>query len=337
VTIDRRHAAFGLGSSLVLAGCAIARPSAPVMVNLAEAAAEPEGLDAAADIAQRMTVPVRINGSGPYSFVVDTGANRSVIGLEVAGALDLPRAGRAPIHGIAGVEPAETVSVASLAVGELNSRRLRLPMLPKARLGVDGLLGVDVLRDREVTLDFEQDRLRIDASGRGVKAVRGVANSRLRDSAPDDMVIVPARFRFGQLIIVDADVGGLPVTAFLDSGSQNTVANRALQRAVAGRLPDLAAQKTVVRMISATGQTASGELSPLPGLRLGGLRIGRLSAVFADLHIFDVWDLKEQPALLIGVDVMRHFRSIRIDFGRRQVVFHVPAGTSLPAPPPPPR
>lgn len=332
--VDRRRAGAWIASSIAVAGCAVARPT-PVMVNLADASPEEQGLATAADIAKRMTVPVRVNEAGPYDFVVDTGANRSVLATEIAGPLSLPSAGRSPIHGIAGVEPAETVSVASLRVGELVSKRLRLPTLPRARLGVAGLLGVDVLRDREVTLDFEANRLRIDASGRGVKAVRGAANSRLAEAVALDTVIVPARFRFGQLIIVDADVGGLPVTAFLDSGSQNTVGNLALQRAVAGRLPDLAAQRSVVQLISATGQTASGELSPLPGLRLGGLRIGRLSAVFADLHIFDVWDLIDSPALLIGIDVMRHFRSIRLDFGRRQVVFRLPVGVAIPPPPVP--
>lgn len=327
--VDRRQAAAWLASSTVLAGCAVS-PAARVLVNLADLGnGDDPDLDTATDISRRMTAPVRVNEAGPYAFVVDTGANRSVLSQELARALNLPSAGRAPIHGIAGVEPADTASVATLRVGELLSRRLRLPTLPRARLGVDGLLGVDVLREREVTLDFEARLLRITPSGRGVKAVRGVANSRLAELIPEDSVIVPARFRFGQLIIIDADVGGVPVTAFLDSGSQNTVGNLALQRQVFGRLPDLASRRAVVQLMSATGQIASGELSPLPGLRLGGLRIGRLSAVFADLHIFDVWDLADKPAVLIGIDVMRHFRSIRLDFGRRQVIFRLPQGSGV--------
>lgn len=136
------------------------------------------------------------------------------------------------------------------------------------------------------------------------------------------MVVVPARQRFGQLIIIDADVGGQAVTAFLsDSGSQNTVGNLALRDAILGAGPERTVQTLQVRLMSATGQTAAGELAPLPPLRVGGLRMGGLSAVFADLHVFDIWDLKAQPAILIGIDVMRHFQSIELDFGRKLVTF----------------
>ena len=42
-----------------------------------------------------------------------------------------------------------------------------------------------------------------------------------------DRFVVPAKYRFGQLIIIGADVAGRAVTAFLDSGSQSTVGNLA--------------------------------------------------------------------------------------------------------------
>jgi hypothetical protein len=40
--------------------------------------------------------------------------------------------------------------------------------------------------------------------------------------------------------------------------------------------------------------------------------------------VFDIWDLKAQPAILIGIDVMRHFQSIELDFGRKLVTFRTP-------------
>ena len=114
------------------------------------------------------------------------------------------------------------------------------------------------------------------------------------------VVIVPARQRFGQLTIVDAEVNGVPVTAFLDSGAETTVGNLALRDAVMIREPGLRAQVIVVQLVSATGQMVSGELSRIPPLRLGGLRIGNLSCVFADLHTFRIWDLLDRPAILVG-------------------------------------
>jgi predicted aspartyl protease len=319
--------AWSAGALAVLAGCTSGPKPPPILVNLADQAS-PAGVDSAADASGRVTVPVRINGQGPFDFVVDTGANRTVISAELAARLALPPRGEAPIHGIVGVEPAPTALVDELTVGIVRSRRLRLPILPRARLGVDGLLGVDVLRDRKVRIDFLKRELRIEAS----------AGTRSPDLSPLDMrrnpggsrtaereVVVPAKFRFGQLIIVAADVAGRPVTAFLDSGSQSTVANLALRRAVLGKSSDPKARRYTTPLYSATGQTAQGEVAELPPLRIGGLTLRKVLAAFADLHVFDLWRLQDRPTILIGVDVMRAFEAVTLDYGRREVVFTLPA------------
>lgn len=347
---SRRHATLGLAGALGLQACAAARGAGAMLVNLAEVAPLPSPspdvnealLAAEADVARRMTVPVRLNGRGPFEFVVDTGANHSVLAAELAEPLGLPAGAAAAVHGIAGVEQAATVVINRLAVGAVTSRRVRMPLLAEARLGAQGLLGVDVLRNRRVTLDFKANQLRIQPSDAGnLPRVTVGSAARMRGDAketqalPDaSVVVVPARQRFGQLIIIDADVGGHPVTAFLDSGSQNTVGNLALRDAILGAGPERAVQTLQVRLISATGQTAAGELAALPPLRVGGLRMGGLSAVFADLHVFDIWDLKAQPAILIGVDVMRHFQSIELDFGRKLVTFRTPPSSLRRAPTP---
>lgn len=340
----RRDLLLGFAGLSALAGCApIARPEPQVLVNLASTVAPPaEGapdvptsLQANADLASRVTVPVFLNGQGPYEFVVDTGANHSVVATDIAKTLGIVAEGKAEVHGIAGVEPAETAIIGTLGVGAVVTRRLKAPLLARERLGGSGLLGVDVLKNRRVLIDFEHNELQISASGSsGAPKVLPGRGSRIsRPDEPDpSTVTVPARYRFGQLIIIDADVGGQPVTAFLDSGSQNTVGNLALKEKVFSE-PARAAQSVVVQLISATGQHAAGELAPLPPLRLGGLTVGGLSAVFSDLHVFNIWDLKDQPALLIGIDIMRHFRSIELDFGRRVVIFRTPPRRLGPPPP----
>ena len=272
-----------------------------------------------------MSVPVRLNEQGPFTFAVDTGANRSVIATETATALALPADGQEPVHGIAGIESSQTVKVDRLTVGQVTSRHLRLPTLSAEALGVQGLLGVDVLKDRRAVLNFKENRLEIGLSGNEF-AVNMVGGGRLGDTERDPSIVsIPARYRFGQLTIVDADVGGLKVTAFLDSGSQNTVANLALYRQMLAHDPELTAKLAKVELLSATGQVASGDLCLLPSLRLGGLKMTGLSAVFADLHTFDIWGLLDRPSILIGVDVLRHFDAVELDFGRRTVTFHTPA------------
>lgn len=283
-------------------------------------------LETALDPSARMTVPVNVNEAGPFTFIVDTGANRSVLASEVAETLQLPVKDQTSVHGIAGVQTAPTVAVRRLRIGGLASGRLAIPVLPRRYLGGEGLLGVDVLADRRITLDYRQRRFTVASS---FQADRPGAADATRIAGPaqrDPSVIrVPARQRFGQLTIVDAEIGqGQKLTAFLDSGSQATVGNLALRDAVSRRVPDLARRLVQVQLVSATGQTMLGELAALPILRLGGLRIGNLSCVFADLHTFRIWDLLDSPAILIGVDVLRAFDAVELDFGRRTVAFHTP-------------
>lgn len=318
-----RRAAVGGLFGAVLTGCAAPGP----MVNLLQLTPPPsagasEVLETAFDPASRMTAPVFLDGAGPFPFVVDTGANISVVSAELAQRLQLPQVGSAPVHGIAGVLDAPLVRVRKLSVGQVSSVVDKAPVLPRGRLGVDGLLGMDVLRGRRLTMDFRRERIEIAKSGPRPSAQP--MRSMTRADRRNPVFVVPARIRFGQLVIVDAEIAGVRVLAFLDSGSQSTIGNRALLEAVARHNPRFTEGLVRARLISATGQTATGELAAMPPLRLGGLLIGNLVTAFADLHIFDIWGLRDRPAILVGADVMREFNSVEIDYGLRAVTFHPP-------------
>ena len=195
-----------------------------VLVNLADMQVHDPTLEQVAtdrDKAHRVTAPVMLNGRGPFEFVVDTGANRTVVATEIAAELGLPAAGTAEVHGIAGIESSSMALVERLAVGRIETPRLKTPLLTRDRLGADGLLGVDVLRNRRLAIDFRRNTItiyRANAANLGLSL--GVQDSRLNQSGHSfdgtDYTVVPARMRVGQLIVVDADLGGVPVVAFLD-------------------------------------------------------------------------------------------------------------------------
>ena len=62
-------------------------------------------------------------------------------------------------------------------------------------------------------------------------------------------------------------------------------------------------------------------------LRLGGMALNNISAAFAPLHIFSLWGLNDRPAMLVGIDILRHFEEVTLDFGRREVTFVRSRGT----------
>ena len=267
----------------------------------------PTSLATIADIYKRMTASVRVNGRGPYQFVVDTGANQSVLASELAAQIGLSTGQLEPLHGVAGVQMAAT-TMADLTIGGRVQQNAPLSLLPGAAIGAPGLLGLDRLANQRVTLDFKGRTLRIEAS-----------QSAYRN--PDDRV-VKATKRDGQLTLVDADVAGIPVTAFIDSGAQSTIGNRALHTYAMNLNPNTRTATTVV--LSATGQTVPAEVAELLRLRIGGLVLPSWPVAFADLHTFQLWRLNDKPAILLGVDILSRFEYVSLDFPRGEVRFKVP-------------
>jgi predicted aspartyl protease len=307
--LDRRGAALMALAGALWPVSAWADFTTPPLIPRPPLAPQPPAdIGVFTDLYRRMTAPVRINGQGPFAFVVDTGANRSVVSAELAAQLALPRGPDQSLNDAAGVRSAPAVS-ARLAVGGREARELVLSVLPAETIGGQGMLGLDRLADQRLTLDFQGQQLRIEG-----------AHGSARD--PLD-VVVRARRKSGQLTLVDADLAGAPITAFLDSGSQTTIGNPALH--ALARAKDPKGLWSSASIVSATGQTIPAEVANLPNLRVGGLRMQHLSVAFADLHTFHLWDLTGRPTILLGVDVLSRFDAVQLDFARGEVRFRLPA------------
>src|SRR6218665_2679642 len=65
----------------------------------------------------RMTVGVSIAGRGPFPFIVDTGAERTVISSELARTLSLQPGRTATVHSMSEVSRIATVVIPALLVG----------------------------------------------------------------------------------------------------------------------------------------------------------------------------------------------------------------------------
>lgn len=107
-----------------------------------------------------LLVGVTINGNGPFTFVLDTGAESSLIDSSVAKRLDLKAAGSPhPISGIGGVQQAVPVQ---LKDWRMDTLRLPAMTMDSASFGGDhlgnnirGLLGSDVLSQfGTITIDY---------------------------------------------------------------------------------------------------------------------------------------------------------------------------------------
>lgn len=310
--LSRRQAAGGLLGAVSLAaapapvrGASLALPPQPQPAAPAQVALSGDTIEAGVDPFARMTAPVLLNGHGPYPFMLDTGANITCIARRLADELKLPILEPRPMHTMVGIRTQPIAVLDELRVGRLKRRDMPVLAADLPDTAVAGVLGVDWLDNQRVTLDFASNSVEFAASAkeRGAKG----------------RVVVPAHRRLGQLTIVDAELGAAPVSAMIDSGSQDSLCNRPLMRLLAW--DDIPQKREVVSMVSVLGEPFQGEMVYLPFLRLGGLQLGNVPVVYADTHVFEIWGLADRPAVLLGMDLLKQFRAVSLDFGRSQVRF----------------
>jgi predicted aspartyl protease len=283
---------------------------APAAAGEAPAADPGYAVDFGEDRHERMTVPVSIGTSGPYAFVVDTGAERTVIARELAATLRLSSAGNTRVHSMTEVSDIPTVAIPTLGVGGKEVRGIRAPALERRNLGAEGMLGVDSLQSQRVSFDFKRQLMTI------------VPSRRHEERWTDDAIVVTARNRFGHLVLVDASVEGQKVWVIVDTGAQATVGNLTLLRKLQkrGRLRPIAP----VEMVSVTGGRLTAEQSLVKHVRLGGMDIYDLPVAFNDVHPFKQLGLMDRPAILLGMDALRLFERVSVDFANRKVKLLAP-------------
>jgi len=277
-------------------------PPAPVS-SLDLQAAETLGYNVGAD--ERMTVPVNIGARGPYDFIVDTGSERTVISRELASQLDLDPGRSVVVHSMTEVSRVATVVVAGLRVGQRTMDDIHAPALSRVHLGAAGILGVDTLQRQRVVFDFQRREMTI-------------MPSRRRDPIwPEGTIVVTGRSRFGRLMLIDAAVDGQRVYVIIDTGAQITVGNTALRRALERR--HRLGPMAPVGLISVTGGRFTAEYSVARRIRIGDANIRNLPIAFADVHPFRQLELLDRPALLLGMDALRAFDRVSVDFANRRV------------------
>ena len=257
------------------------------------------------DFYQRMTVPVSIDGRGPYRFVVDTGAERTVIARELAATLDLGKGRTARMNSMSEVSDIGTVIIPELEVGGKQVHAIHAPALSRRNLGAEGMLGVDSLKTQHVSFDFVRQQMTVTPSQKHA------------DNWARYAIVITARNRFGHLVLVDAQVDGQKVWVIVDTGSQATIGNSALRRKLEKKRR--LGTTTPVQMTSVTGGTIMADQTITRNIRIGGVDIRKMPIAFADVHPFKKLDLMDRPALLLGMDALMLFDRVSVDFAKREV------------------
>jgi hypothetical protein len=255
----------------------------------------------------RLTVQVKVNGSGPYDFIVDSGADTSVVGLRIARALQLPLGTPAILNGMTARNIVDRVKVDQLGLGTTTIRDLQLPALREADLGGAGMIGIDALSQQRLMMDFEKRLIKVEDARIPAKVY------------PGEIVVIARRHR-GQLILTQVRAAGLPLDAVIDTGTQITIGNLALRdKLIRGNRRKF----LTIPVTGVTGVTIKMEFAKIAELRLGPVVLNDVPMAFADVPPFKLFGLSDQPALLLGTDLLESFRRVSLDFRARKVRFQL--------------
>lgn len=261
---------------------------------------DPDGHD-------RLTVAITIGGQGPFDFLIDTGAQATVLSRELADRLQLTDRLPALLIGLVSSAQIETVAVDDLMLGRHNFNVPKAPLVDAEHLGIgiDGILGLDGLQQRRVLIDFIKRKIEVaDADELGGN--RGYE------------IIVKARRRLGQLIITDAMVDGVRTAVLVDTGAQASVINQAL----VDRLRTRSHQTT--QLMDVNGTQIEGPLHVLRTFTVDSLSISQIPAFVVDSPAFKALGINDKPAMILGMRELRLFRRVAIDFDTRRILFDIP-------------
>ena len=285
-------------------------PNAPV--NPALPPGDAARVAAGKDAANHLTINVAINGRGPFRFVIDTGADRSVIAEDVAVTLGLLHDRQVLVEGVVRTIPARTVHLDNLSFGPVSRDNLDVPILPRELLGADGYLGLDAVDGYRVTFDFKHRELEI-AQPR---------HQQLIGWSPPSEALVRVNGHDGHLRSVNCKADGVRTTAFIDTGAEVSVGNRKLFEALMDVSPTYWRAETVP-LTGITGGIVQGNVTTINRIHLNSLTLEGCNIVIADLQIFRLWGLSDTPALLIGMNFLRQFSQVSIDYGRKELRFEM--------------
>jgi hypothetical protein len=258
------------------------------------------------DPSGRLLVPVKLNGRGPFQFILNTGAGRSTVTSETARALG-PSVDEAPsilVHGVTGSTAVPTIRVESMSLGAMTIPVNPLPVLA-AFDGADGFLSASSLGSECIVIDFMRSTVALP---------KGVALGRNRSGA----AIVRMDSSHPPLLTIGTRVRAVAVKTIIDTGADATLGNLALHYALTNKAVDTSER---VELVGAVVPGQIGTPQPLPMMEIGELRIFGARIAYGDLSLFEHLKLTTVPAMLLGMDILGQFASLAIDYKHEIVQF----------------
>ncbi|MEA3013620.1 MAG: hypothetical protein QOD42_2165 [Sphingomonadales bacterium] len=253
-----------------------------------------------------MAATVRVNGEGPFEFIVDTAASVSAVFPSLRARLALAGGGTRAVNGASGTQAFGIFRLERIDIdgrSALGVDALGLDGIPEDRISA-GILGADLLSRFIVEFGLPGGQLRLHDPG---TALAGLWRE------------VPFRLNGVRFAVLDGRLDGQPVTMILDTGARRTIVNwRAAQ--AAGMARDAADLLPDEPVRGATNHRTVAVKRDFASLAAGPIRLSAAAITIADLPVFGQLGLAGRPSMILGIDRLRRLR-FAVDYPRRRLLF----------------
>lgn len=264
-------------------------------------AGEDKAIPVTINAKNQMSVPIIINGQ-PSTGIVDTGATFPLVDNSL-----LPPSGARPrfpdvtVQGLSGAVDYEVTSVSSLEIAGDRMTAVQAGVNDSVRFpGLLNVIPADAFKESVIDFDFRGGFISLYDG-------RPISDSKLFRSRISYQEI-------NQLPFIPVKINGAHGMALIDTGSNSTFLNTAFADSA-----NVRERNDLVKDLFGVDQDAThARIIELEALRVGRHRINNYNVMVADPELFDVLGFADRPVMIIGLDVLRHFR-VQIDRERRHI------------------
>jgi hypothetical protein len=261
-----------------------------------------------------LVVPTYVNATGPYPFILDTGADESAIYAWFATKLKLNSGKSEDLSGQTGTTSTPTYRLQSVSLDGRTLRNAFAYGLPNRHdTGEEaGVVGNDLMDGALAVFDFPCRTVSLDPKPTDLK----------RLLAPGATAIRGGTIRDGTLLTLPVEINGVRGIAFLDTGSRDSRISPAFARAA--RIdPAGPAFRDADPIFGANSKAASSRVGPVGEVRFAGVAMTNVTARVMDLAAFHSAGVGER-VMILGTDLMRDRRLV-YDHAAKRIWFSASA------------